>query len=158
MLKSGKHTIVCAETGSGKTITYLAPALQTLLDEEPGGDASTGEFANPFAAPERLTPRLVVLVPTQELVSQVVDVVRTLAPTLADKVQVRWRGCAWPLELAGPLPPRMLDNRPTADTGRRTAVAAFETATCMPCHACSSSTRRAAIRRANNILSWDFNR
>ncbi|KAL9557506.1 hypothetical protein MBANPS3_001360 [Mucor bainieri] len=58
-----KHVLVAAETGSGKTLSYLLPAIDMLkADEKTKG-----------LVKRRLDhPRAVVLVPTRELVSQVV--------------------------------------------------------------------------------------
>lgn len=58
-----KHVLVAAETGSGKTLSYLLPTIDMLkADEKTKG-----------LVKRRLDhPRAVVLVPTRELVSQVV--------------------------------------------------------------------------------------
>ncbi len=59
---AGRDVVVSAETGSGKTIAYLAPLMSLLL----GG-------------PRRRGVRVVVLVPTRELALQVFEVAQTLA-------------------------------------------------------------------------------
>ncbi|EOD41633.1 helicase [Emiliania huxleyi CCMP1516] len=64
--------IVGAQTGSGKTLTYLVPIMQTLKADE--------EAAGARAKPKR--PRALVLVPTRELAVQVHEVGRTLGQSL----------------------------------------------------------------------------
>lgn len=64
---SGEHTLIAAETGSGKTLAYLAPLVARLKATDP---------ARHCRRPGR--PRAVVLVPTRELVMQVVAVAKAL--------------------------------------------------------------------------------
>ncbi|KAI7864616.1 P-loop containing nucleoside triphosphate hydrolase protein [Spinellus fusiger] len=66
LLRSNRHVLCAAETGSGKTLAYLAPTLHMLkLDEK--------------KVRRRLDhPRAIVLVPTRELVSQVVKTAKSL--------------------------------------------------------------------------------
>lgn len=56
--------VVAAETGSGKTITYLLPIIQTLLSR---GSVTKSQF-----------PRAIILVPSRELCLQVADVFQSL--------------------------------------------------------------------------------
>lgn len=65
-----KHVLVAAETGSGKTLTYLLPVIDLLkMDESKKG-----------LVKRRLDhPRAIVLVPTRELVSQVVKSCKSLS-------------------------------------------------------------------------------
>lgn len=65
-----KHVLVAAETGSGKTLTYLLPVIDMLkMDEMKKGNVK-----------RRLDhPRAIVLVPTRELVSQVVKSCKSLS-------------------------------------------------------------------------------
>ena len=58
---SGKSCIMADQSGSGKTLAYLAPLVQRLRQEELEG---VGRIASP-------NPRVVILVPTAELASQV---------------------------------------------------------------------------------------
>ena len=61
--------ILGAQTGSGKTLTYLVPVMGAIkADEEVGGVR---------ARPRR--PRAIVLVPTRELALQVHDVAKSLS-------------------------------------------------------------------------------
>jgi len=56
-LLAGRSVVVSAETGSGKTLAYAAPLVASLLDGSPAA-----------------APRVLVLVPTRELASQVAAV------------------------------------------------------------------------------------
>lgn len=53
--------IIADQSGSGKTLAYLAPSIQYLVDEELQG----------IGKPKPGCPRMVILVPTSELASQV---------------------------------------------------------------------------------------
>ncbi|MFC6673675.1 DEAD/DEAH box helicase [Marinobacterium aestuariivivens] len=66
----GRDLLATAPTGSGKTLTYLLPALQHLLDQPP----RTG-----------LSPRALVLAPTRELVSQILRVAEPLCTALSQQ-------------------------------------------------------------------------
>jgi len=70
--------IVGAQTGSGKTLTYLVPIMQTLKSDE--------EAAGSRARPKR--PRALVIVPTRELALQVYEVGRVLSKQLRLSVKV----------------------------------------------------------------------
>ncbi|UYH51863.1 DEAD/DEAH box helicase [Candidatus Kirkpatrickella diaphorinae] len=62
---SGRDVILTAQTGSGKTITYLATLLQRLV---------TQSAATPSPAPQAL-----ILSPTRELAMQIAGILRSLA-------------------------------------------------------------------------------
>ncbi|KAI9013406.1 P-loop containing nucleoside triphosphate hydrolase protein, partial [Phycomyces nitens] len=67
MLHSNHHVLCAAETGSGKTLAYLLPTLHMLKADEDK------------KVKRRLDhPRAIVLVPTRELVSQVVKTTKSL--------------------------------------------------------------------------------
>ncbi|MEB3223525.1 MAG: DEAD/DEAH box helicase [Candidatus Sericytochromatia bacterium] len=68
VLLTGKDALLAAQTGSGKTLAYVLPLLARL----------TGPVPPPPAPGRPATPRLVVLVPTQELGIQVREVARRL--------------------------------------------------------------------------------
>lgn len=71
------HTyLLAAETGSGKTLSYLAPLMSNLKDEETN---NPDEWEKMYKAP---LVRSVVFVPTLELVSQVNDVVKKLTKSV----------------------------------------------------------------------------
>ena len=57
----GKSCIIADQSGSGKTLAYLLPIVQRLREEELQGISKS--MSN--------SPRVVVLVPTAELASQV---------------------------------------------------------------------------------------
>lgn len=57
----GKTCIIADQSGSGKTLAYLAPVVQRLRQEELQGLSKSSSRS----------PRVVILVPTAELASQV---------------------------------------------------------------------------------------
>lgn len=57
----GKSCIIADQSGSGKTLAYLVPAIQRLREEELQGQSKSSSGC----------PRVIVLVPTAELASQV---------------------------------------------------------------------------------------
>lgn len=61
VILSGKDVVGIAQTGTGKTLAYLLPLLQNL----------------PFS--KQVNPRILVLVPTRELVLQVVEMASSIA-------------------------------------------------------------------------------
>ena len=65
---SGKDLVGIAQTGTGKTLAYLLPLLEEL------------KFSND------LNPRILILVPTRELVQQVVDQAEDLAKYMSVRV------------------------------------------------------------------------
>ncbi|XP_070254886.1 probable ATP-dependent RNA helicase DDX28 [Myotis yumanensis] len=70
----GRHILCAAETGSGKTLSYLLPLLQQLLGR-PSLDSRTP------------APRGLVLVPSRELAEQVQAVAQPLGRSLGLRVQ-----------------------------------------------------------------------
>lgn len=71
----GRHILCAAETGSGKTLSYLLPLFQQLLDR-PRLDSSSIP-----------APRGLVLVPSRELAQQVQAVAQPLGRSLGFQVQ-----------------------------------------------------------------------
>ncbi|XP_059848784.1 probable ATP-dependent RNA helicase DDX28 [Hypanus sabinus] len=69
-LMRGKNVLCAAETGSGKTLSYLLPLMHTLISERAATEA------------DRDGPRGLVLVPSRELADQVRGVARSLANNL----------------------------------------------------------------------------
>lgn len=65
LILAGKDVVGIAQTGTGKTIAYLLPILQQLLYSD------------------RRQPRVVIVVPTRELVIQVVNEVKKITPYLS---------------------------------------------------------------------------
>lgn len=69
----GADTVITAETGSGKTIAYLAPILDAVAEESPPA-----------------TPQALVLAPTRELVAQLRSVACALRPDLTKHIVPAW--------------------------------------------------------------------
>lgn len=69
IIMSGRDVIGVAQTGTGKTVAYMLPILRSL----------------PFSNDKK--PRVLVLVPTRELVFQVVDHIKDLIPYTNLEVQ-----------------------------------------------------------------------
>ena len=67
-LLSGKDTVGIAQTGTGKTLAYSLPILQDL------------KFS------KQITPRVLILVPTRELVLQVVEMLNTYTKYMNTRV------------------------------------------------------------------------
>ncbi|KAL6294065.1 hypothetical protein ACE6H2_002207 [Prunus campanulata] len=65
----GKTSIIADQSGSGKTLAYLAPVIQRLREEELQG----------LSKPLSQSPRVVILVPTAELASQVLGICRSMS-------------------------------------------------------------------------------
>lgn len=57
----GKSCIIADQSGSGKTLAYLAPIIQRLREEE----------LQELSKSSSQNPRVVIMVPTAELASQV---------------------------------------------------------------------------------------
>lgn len=67
------HVLLADHAGSGKTLSYLVPLIQKMKEEEKKSQGPVGK-------PGR--PRVVVIVPTAELCTQVLRVCRALSRTL----------------------------------------------------------------------------
>ncbi|CAH8259654.1 unnamed protein product [Arabidopsis lyrata] len=65
----GKSCIIADQSGSGKTLAYLVPAIQRLREEELQGQSKSSSGC----------PRVIVLVPTAELASQVLANCRSIS-------------------------------------------------------------------------------
>jgi ATP-dependent RNA helicase RhlE len=76
---TGHDLIACAETGTGKTVAFVVPMLQRLLNgdgplpEKPAGDPQT---PSPKSRPRS---RVLVLAPTRELAVQIEDEIHGLS-------------------------------------------------------------------------------
>lgn len=70
---AAKHVLLADHAGSGKTLSYLVPLIQRLKEDE-------ATYSEPLGRP--CQPRIVVVVPTNELASQVLRVCRALSKTL----------------------------------------------------------------------------
>ena len=69
LIASGKDMIGVAQTGTGKTFAYLLPILKHLTYSE------------------QRQPRVLIIVPTRELVMQVVDEARTLTKYMSVRIE-----------------------------------------------------------------------
>ena len=67
-VRSGKDLVGVAQTGTGKTLAYLLPIVDWL------------------SYSEQRMPRVIVMVPTRELVMQVVKEVEKITPYLSVKI------------------------------------------------------------------------
>src|SRR5687767_1001575 len=68
VLMSGRDAVGIAQTGTGKTIAYLLPILRNL------------EYS------DQRHPRVLIVVPTRELVVQVVEVIKELTKFMSVRV------------------------------------------------------------------------
>ncbi|XP_010313102.1 DEAD-box ATP-dependent RNA helicase 50 isoform X4 [Solanum lycopersicum] len=68
-IMAGKSCIVSDQSGSGKTLAYLLPLIQRLRQEELQG----------LSKPSPQSPRVVILAPTTELASQVLNTCRSFS-------------------------------------------------------------------------------
>ncbi len=68
VIRSGKNVIGISQTGTGKTLAYMLPILQDL------------KFS------KQLTPRVLILVPTRELVIQLVEQIETYTKYMTVRV------------------------------------------------------------------------
>ena len=72
-LDTVKHVLLADHAGSGKTLSYLVPLIQRLKDDEKTLGRAVGKPGQ---------PRIVVIVPTNELSTQVLRVCRALSKSL----------------------------------------------------------------------------
>ncbi|CAH1263418.1 DDX28 [Branchiostoma lanceolatum] len=72
---SGKNVLCAAETGSGKTLCYVVPLLQSLLPEVRESDTDVAQR-------EQGRPLAVIVVPARELTDQVMTVLKTFNSAL----------------------------------------------------------------------------
>jgi len=75
----GQDLVATARTGAGKTIAYLVPALQRLLETSEGGKGGKGK---------RLAFQTLILVPTRELCEQVLQEAKLLALACSGAIRV----------------------------------------------------------------------
>ncbi|KAB7508118.1 putative ATP-dependent RNA helicase DDX28 [Armadillidium nasatum] len=72
-----QNTIISAETGNGKTISFLAPIVQQILRTK---------LENPVDDPPLNCPQALILLPSRELVTQTRDVARALGTDLGIRI------------------------------------------------------------------------
>ena len=84
VVSSGKDVVIAAETGSGKTYSYLIPLMQKCLEER----HSRGEApAADAAAPRGKYPSMIVMVPNKSLCIQVQQMAEDLVVALKETSQ-----------------------------------------------------------------------
>lgn len=81
-IATGQDVIVGAETGSGKTLSYLLPIIQRLLDEEKEEKEETDETVSLY---EGSYPSAIIMVPNKELCSQVYRMANELTSNMPEK-------------------------------------------------------------------------
>jgi len=104
---TGLDTIIAAETGSGKTLSYLLPLLQTLLtnaDTNAATTDNTEDVAVDALQGLQWYPPAVILVPTKELAQQVAAMARPLLQALAEQQRIIALECAVDLSEHWPPP------------------------------------------------------
>lgn len=115
IIRSGKDIKACADTGSGKTLGYVLPVLQLLLDNPPKNQGRG--------------PRALALAPTRELADQVTNTIKDIARYTSLKFGTITGGVGYPAQeqlLRKPLdflvatPGRLMDhmNRGRVDFSR----------------------------------------
>jgi len=72
-MKSNKHIVFAAQTGTGKTLAYVIPLVQKLKQEEMIAKTI-------LTQPNR--PRAIIFVPNKELVLQTLDVIKSFCHTV----------------------------------------------------------------------------
>ena len=92
MAVSGRDIMVCAQTGSGKTLIFLLPILQKLLERPAPIRKLRGPYQSAGDATENkryiAQPEALVLVPTRELGLQVKAVAQQLASALQEPLSI----------------------------------------------------------------------
>ena len=78
----GRDLVVTARTGAGKTIAYLVPALQRLLETSQGGEGGKGGKG------KRQPFQTLILVPTRELCEQILLEAKLLALACSGAIRV----------------------------------------------------------------------
>jgi ATP-dependent helicase YprA (DUF1998 family) len=90
-ISSGRDTIIGAETGSGKTLSYLIPIIQRLIEEEQE-ETERGEEPSKdddlMAPDQKCYPSAIIMVPNKELCSQVYRMANEILAQLRPKHDV----------------------------------------------------------------------
>jgi ATP-dependent RNA helicase RhlE len=76
---AGRDIVGCAQTGTGKTLAFVLPALEHLLHVPIGAPEGTPGGSGNRGGDSRRNPRMVVLEPTRELAIQVAEETRRAA-------------------------------------------------------------------------------
>ena len=108
IVMNNRDVISVARTGSGKTVGFLLPALQKLMMENEttlkntqGGaeKQSSGKRERVSTRTRVTTPRVLVLAPTRELVSQIEEVAQTYCTQAGLKSTAIYGGAAKGLQI-----------------------------------------------------------
>ena len=83
-IAAGRDVIIGAETGSGKTLSYLLPLIQGLLDEETKSEDDDDELSLSMGS----YPSAIIMVPNKELCSQVYRMANELISHIPQKDKV----------------------------------------------------------------------
>lgn len=78
---SGRDVVVCAQTGSGKTLLFLLPFIQRLAEE-------AAPLLHPTSRLPELQPEAIIVVPTHELALQVTGVAKRISAEVSDSVRI----------------------------------------------------------------------
>lgn len=85
VLLSSRHALIAAETGSGKTLSYLIPLLSALKTREKASQTSKTSGSSydtdyeSLLSPPLMRPTILILQPTRELADQVLRVAKELS-------------------------------------------------------------------------------
>lgn len=85
VILSGDHTLIAAETGCGKTIAYLLPLIQSVLQRKQNQQNSTENT-------QFNSPQVLILTPGRELALQIAEVAENLCHGLGIKIAVQTGG------------------------------------------------------------------
>jgi len=83
IVMAGRDLMACAQTGSGKTVAFLLPILNKLIQTKVGGNNYEGG---------RVAPQAIIITPTRELAIQIYDEARKFAGGSQIQAQVVYGG------------------------------------------------------------------
>ena len=86
ILGEGKDVLIQSATGSGKTLGYLIPLLQKLLNELESDATTTTTTTKSSKSSNKNQIKLLILLPTRDLVDQVISTLNSLLYYLTDQL------------------------------------------------------------------------
>lgn len=89
LLKNTSHSLVSAQTGTGKTLTYTLPLFQILKSQNPTSD---------ILPPEKHAPRAIIIVPNRDLTNQCYGVLNQFQQETGLKTFGIFTGQKWNIE------------------------------------------------------------